>query len=103
MDIPVAAASVRQSLNRNPALCRIVHLETGNRNVVWMEVTSSPISHHAAVVFSAVAKIVLQPAGTTHTLKPGSSSLARSIYKIILYPPLDDGFDVCMIRNKKSH
>jgi hypothetical protein len=35
--------------------------------------------------------------------KPGSASLARSYLPNNFVHPLDGGYEVCMIRNKKSH
>jgi hypothetical protein len=52
---------------------------------------------------TAVAKIVFAAAAeTAHTLMPGSLSLAFYLQKNFVHS-LDDGCEVCMIRNKKSH
>jgi hypothetical protein len=101
-DTPVAAASMRQSLNRNPALCRIVHLETCNRNVVWMKVIASSIDQEAAVVLSAVPKMVLQPTERRTSPGPAAHHLRVQYLQNNFVHPLDSGREVCMIRNEKS-
>jgi hypothetical protein len=68
-----------------------------------MKVIASSIDQQAAVMLAALPKMFLWPAESAHTFRARRSSLARSNLQNNFIDSLDGGWEVCMIRIKKSH
>jgi hypothetical protein len=67
-----------------------------------MKVIASSIDQQAAVVLSAVPKMVLQPTERPHLEARQLITCAFKYLQNNFIHPLDSGCEVCMIRNEKS-